>query len=355
MKILAFGDVHFVNSPGAIQGMPEHLYDAIETCKWVARMVTQHRPEVVINLGDTNETHGYIDLPTLQAMCEGVRVIDDACKAVGAEHSLMLGNHDQYSWDGKISIGCMFPKTHVVQDVDTLPFGPPRVCNYAMISFAKTYDMFMERLAKVPVYVKYLFIHQDIVGAMRFKGSFQDSGIDPNTFARFKRVFVGHFHHPYQLMNITFVGSASYHTWHDNVLEDPRGCIILDTQTDQFERIENPVTSMYHTVKIENEEQLNALLQESLDPAFKRWCMRVVMKQSLITSMEGLKSRLAENYRKLQIVPVSSDVEVAPGQVTIDMNSDAVIDSVVDEAKNPPIDRAVLKRVGKDLIKECMS
>jgi len=67
----------------------------------------------------------------------------------------------------------------------------------------------------------------------------------------FQKVFSGHFHHPSETGNITYLGNPYEITWSD--YNDSRGFHIYDTETMETEFIQNPY-SMFHKIYYDDDK-----------------------------------------------------------------------------------------------------
>jgi len=98
---------------------------------------------------------------------------------------------------------------------------------------------------------KVAFGHLHVQGAEHIKGSISFDGHSPKMFRAFQRVFSGHFHHPSETGNITYLGNPYEITWSD--YNDPRGFHIYDTETMETEFIQNPY-SMFHKIYYDDDK-----------------------------------------------------------------------------------------------------
>lgn len=84
--------------------------------------------------------------------------------------------------------------------------------------------------------------HFEIEGASMYRGVQSHGGIKQNLFERYERVFSGHYHTRSELMHgkIQYVGTPYEITWMD--AHDPRGFTVFDTETREYEFVQNPET-----------------------------------------------------------------------------------------------------------------
>ena len=83
-KILFIGDPHITHN---------HLSDDIKMFKWIESVIVEHKPDLVVNLGDTLDSHAVI-----RSECISIfkNHIDIVCKDLNTEMICVLGNHDMY-------------------------------------------------------------------------------------------------------------------------------------------------------------------------------------------------------------------------------------------------------------------
>lgn len=84
MKILCIGDPHL---------RATHLKDGIDLLRWIESVVRDVKPDLVVNLGDSLDSHSVI---RSEVICELSRHLEILTNDIGVPVVLVLGNHDQY-------------------------------------------------------------------------------------------------------------------------------------------------------------------------------------------------------------------------------------------------------------------
>jgi hypothetical protein len=82
--------------------------------------------------------------------------------------------------------------------------------------------------------------HFEIKGFNMYRGIPGHGGLHPDVFARYESTLSGHYHTRSISNNIQYIGTPYEITWMD--AHDPRGFTVFDTETRQFEFIQNPHT-----------------------------------------------------------------------------------------------------------------
>lgn len=80
--------------------------------------------------------------------------------------------------------------------------------------------------------------HLELSGFSMYRGMVQDTGLDPQIFSKFKRVFSGHYHTRSNNGKIFYLGNPYQMYWND--CDDNRGFHIFDTETLKLTTINNP-------------------------------------------------------------------------------------------------------------------
>ena len=103
-----------------------------------------------------------------------------------------------------------------------------------------------------------LYGHLELAGFQMYAGVPNAHGMDASLFAKFKRVWSGHFHHQSREGNIHYLGAPMEYTLSD--CEDRRGFHIYDTETDNLQFIQNPFVlhqKVYYNDETEKDTLVN--------------------------------------------------------------------------------------------------
>lgn len=242
MKILSFGDLHFHHyhqfSHPVEFGYTVRLQEQINTCKEIARVIVEEKPDIVCCGGDVFHTWSTVDTIVLDAVVEGIHVIDEACKSIGRKFDIVVGNHDQLS-DNNMSSNSLKPfkfypniRLHekMEEDVENnIVYVPYVMENSRVSSFISSVDNQENKV---------VIAHLDFLGAKYSESIVDQSGNDYKLFSRFKKVIGHHYHLPQKLGdNMIFPGSVQVFSFNEPRSALARGVVLYDTETDKFKRI----------------------------------------------------------------------------------------------------------------------
>jgi 3',5'-cyclic AMP phosphodiesterase CpdA len=274
---LIFSDLHFFHN---------RLDYLSETCSWIAGQIHTENPDVVVFLGDLNHTHGYVDVPTLDAMVRGMSTILQVTKKLDIPVFMISGNHDVASKDGRENVLAIFdefsnatcfttrPGFAWLNDGDDPPI-PALFCPYPPTTEKDRADYFtaLDNLKQDLVSSTIQFVHWEIAGVPYRPGDKIREGVNavPASTDGIALRVAGHYHHPIVYDGTpptVIVGSPCYHNYADSIADSPRGILVLNNEPDEslwcgfdgdsacqlvngweVRRIENPWGPIYHTVK----------------------------------------------------------------------------------------------------------
>jgi len=243
-KIVLITDTHF-----GVRINSEHFHDNMQMFyENVFFPYLQSHDDIdgVIHLGDVFDDRRKIDVNTasrarqyfFEPMHSWLNSLDITCHVI-------LGNHDSFYRDS-LDVNTL---DEFIKNQTFLGTGRRRFQIHSSCIEIPEWDcIFVPWITKNNRYVfenklantksSYLFGHLELAGFNFSKVQVANHGDDPQTLAKFKRVFSGHYHYPHSRGNISYLGSPTEHTWID--LDTKRGFYIFDTVSGELEFIENP-------------------------------------------------------------------------------------------------------------------
>src|SRR5882672_4239133 len=96
MKILFYTDIHV----SCVHRDYSKFLDA--TMTYLESLVKEHKPDILVNLGDTLDTFGTLDVRDGVKAAEYLQRLSDALPS-GSVHVILRGNHDTADKEGKLS------------------------------------------------------------------------------------------------------------------------------------------------------------------------------------------------------------------------------------------------------------
>jgi DNA repair exonuclease SbcCD nuclease subunit len=246
MKVAIITDTHF----GARQDSEvflDHTKKFFGDCFFP--YCIENKIKHVIHMGDVFDRPNQVSYKTLQAFQDTFYASLDY-HGIGAD--IIMGNHDcfhknipdinairsiysPFNWKGNIRFH--WNPEVIILDGATM----------ALVPWPTT-----DKMTEVVHFIEntkadYLFGHLEIQ-TFSFEGSGKanEHGFKPEAFRHYRKAFSGHFHNPQTSANIVYTGAPYQLTWGD--CDKWRGFVVLDTETGEIERIENPV-KVFHNIQ----------------------------------------------------------------------------------------------------------
>lgn len=192
----------------------------------------------VLDLGDTFDRRRFINFNSLSASHDMFfRPMADR----KIDFHAIIGNHDTYYRNNNDLNSMELLVNHY--DNITLYYDKPQVVEFDGLEILMTpwiakenFDVSLEEIENTSAQV--LFGHLELDGFEMYRGQNMRGGMPRSHFNKFDVVASGHFHHKSTQGNIHYLGNSFEMTWND--YNDPRGFHIFDTETREFEFIQNP-------------------------------------------------------------------------------------------------------------------
>ncbi len=187
--------------------------------------------------------------------------------------------------------------------------------------------------------------HLELKGFRIHRGYVMETGTDKNLFAKFKRVFSGHYHTRSDQENISYLGNPYEIYWND--LEDPRGFHIFDTETLEVTPINNPYRMFYNLYYEDTPYQMLDVTQ------FEDKIVKVIVrKKSDPKKFEKYIDKLySSNLFELKVVEnfdfvESEEFDVEESEDTISILNRYIQESEVD------LDKSIVTNILQEVYKE---
>lgn len=205
----------------------------------------------VLDLGDTFDRRKYVNFVTLR---RAKQMYFDPLKARGITVHSVVGNHTTY-FKNTNDINTMELLLKEYDNYNVYAHEPVTIrlgsCDVMLSPWIcagnaeDSFEAFKETQAKI------VMGHFEFAGFEMMKGQLSDHGLDRAEFKKFLAVYSGHYHHPSNHDNVTYLGAPYEMTWTD--YSGKRGFHIFDTETLEMEFIQNPF-SIFHKLEYDDSD-----------------------------------------------------------------------------------------------------
>ena len=337
MKVAILTDTHY----GARKGS-KHLHDYFELfyANVFFPALEEHGVTTVIHMGDAFDSRKSIDYQSLEW---AKRVVFEPLR--GYETHMIVGNHD-----------CYYKNTNNVNSPDLLLKTYPNIKTYSSptntqvggidVTFipwicSENYDETMKVIQKSKA--KIAMGHLELQGfRVNQNLLMEDHGLDPDIFAKFQKVFSGHYHTRSDNGSIFYLGNTYEMYWSD--VNDVRGFHIFDTETLEHTPINNPYKLFYNIYyedtpyqTFNTEEYKNKLVKLIVRKKTKPKSFEIFVDKLYSSGVQDLK--IVENFS----IPENEEFEVDEEENTISILNRYIEDSEVS------FDKAIVKGILQEI------
>ena len=225
MKVCFIGDPHLRINKFSL---------ATQFLTWVNKFITEQKPDLVVNLGDSLDTHAVVRSEAINELMSHIyHVIDQ-----GIPYVYLVGNHDMYT-----------PKDSKYHAL--LPF-KGRIPNLFIVDepqdlFGMTFVPYLPDGKDFPTKTQPICVaHQTFLGA-DYGPINANEGIDANTISA-DIIISGHIHKKHDLGKVVYVGSPYSQDASD--ANQIKGISTFETDTLQFSFTPTPMPS-WKTIRLE--------------------------------------------------------------------------------------------------------
>ncbi len=247
---------------------PSHLEMSCKILKLIEEKIDEHKPEYLINLGDTFHTKNNVHASMQTLYQEFIERINKKVKVIQ-----LIGNHD---WGIPYSVHPFnalkfLDNVTIVEDVITLG-------RCAFISYCREKERFEEMLKKAGPNIERIFSHMDMNGYTPGSGWEEVTPFfDEDRFALYKQVISGHLHLAQNKTlksgtEIIFVGSG--YTTDFGESDQEKRFLLMDLDSGYWESIPTNMT-MHKTIRINAGEPFPEIPEEEVNRGVE---FRVIVK-----------------------------------------------------------------------------
>lgn len=291
MNILAIGDPHLkINN----------FQQALAFFKWIEEIVLLYKPDIVINLGDTFDTHAVIRSELLKEFKDHVTRVVELC-----EYWYVLGNHDMFKPnDAKYHALQSFDikGMRIFDEVTQLPEH-----NMTIVPYVSKFEDFPLNTDKICI------THNTFIGAdYGFKR--EDAGVDADKVSA-DIIISGHIHKRQTFGKVIYPGTP--YSYNANDVDEIKGVLLFDTVSYGQTFIESPFpkwTRIKFTISADSPaSELNAILKTSLNSVDK-----------FIVEVTGPKVELAAYFKSKEYLGIIKDKNIIPKSIANDTTKQKV-------------------------------
>jgi hypothetical protein len=345
MKVLIYTDLHVTHRHKT------YMQFVSDTVDYLCEVIHEHKPDVLVNMGDTLDTFGMMDVRDAIFARRAIRKTRDHFQACGGQaYYVLRGNHDTADKHGEISSVDLLewqgvdiissPTVKVLPDGRNYLFVPHlRDFTNEVFEGAQSYD------------IRGAFAHVDWIGCRLTPSHISTSGFQPGVVGELLPevpVFAGHYHAPMEAGPVWFVGSPLHLTFNDEVTDVPRGFTLWDTDTDEKVRLANPHTYQCWTFRCSTLPQLKKQ-KKAIEADIERCRVRVYVPRKLLDKAEAL----FEEALWCGVYPLDTEKTSMDFDTKVDLQSspDEVVAKAVSGAPED-LDKALLAKFGRHAFSE---
>jgi DNA repair exonuclease SbcCD nuclease subunit len=344
MKILIFSDLHVHHHSGS----SEKLDNCIDCLHWIYKESEKRRIKNIVFGGDLFHDRHKINLYAYNKVYE---ILEQYSEKINSY--FLVGNHDMFyrsSW----SVISLKPLSKILRIIDKPETIKISDLSIDFLPYTENPEEEMKKLSKKS---KVLVSHLAVQGATLNtlwgikKDDFEEEidETNKNNFEGYERVFLGHYHARQRIKgtNIEYIGSPLQLSFGEAM--DPKGFIILDTETMKTEFVENTFSPKYFIIP--DKEDLD---QYNINGGYLKLLVSDIRKTNLIELKRNIKDKY--NLKSIEIIQVEkSKKETGEKEIKnielIYSNKKSVIQKFVENTETD-LDKNKLIEIGSRIISE---
>ena len=349
MKIAVLNDTHcgIRNSAEIFLNNAEDFYKNV-----FFPYCDEHDIKQIVHLGDYYDHRKFVNF---KALNQNRKVFLNEIRKRGMTMDIIPGNHDTYYKNTndlnslKELLGHYMNEVHIVMEPTVMEYGSLKMALLPWIA-QDNYHTSMKFIEECKA--DWLGGHLELNGFEMMRGVKNTHGMDAALFKKFEMVLSGHFHVSSRQDNIWYLGSQMEFFWSD--AHDPKGFHVIDTETREIEKVNNPYTLFEKIVYNDEETDYNSYDVSHLDNRFVK--VVVVNKADTFTfdrfidriqNQDIYELKIAENFNEF----IGENVE--DENISFDDTQD-IVDTYID-AVETDLDKDRIKQQMRELMTEAQT
>ncbi len=339
MKVAIITDTHYGARKGSkfLHDYFEKFYDEVFFPSLEKEKIT-----TVIHMGDAFDSRKSIDYQSLEW---SKKVVFDRLKKYDVH--MIVGNHDTYYKDtndvnSPELLLQTYPNIKIYREPKEVNIGGLDILLLPWINESNQKQSF--KLIKDTT-CNYAMGHLELQGFRAHKNLLMDHGLSGELFAKFKKVFSGHYHTRSDDGRIYYLGNPYEMFWND--VGDRRGFTIFDTENCEHYPIDNPF-KLFHVLYY-NDESASLL---DARPYKNKIVKIVVRNKPRPKEFEKIIDKLhSVGVQDLKIVEDFTIQENEEFSVDDDENTISILNRYIDESEFN-YDKKVVKNIFQEIYKQ---
>lgn len=311
--------------------------------EWIDGVIRKHKPDLVVNLGDTFDTHAVVRSEIMVEFLKHVESINETCPYI-----YLLGNHDQY----KPNDSKYHALKHLKGKMDKFTIVDELINLHGM-----TFVPYVHKPEDFPKQTLPICVaHQTFKGA-DFGDITTKDGVDACSIAGAEIIISGHIHKRQRMATgidggpeVVYCGSPFSQSASD--INQTKGVSIFDTATYAEEFIACPLP-MWRGVKYELSQSFSAVdmhedLMQTLNDV-DHWVIEITgPKAEVIGYLGSKKGKSLTVGRDVKIKTVFTDKEKRQVRIVATSLS-SIVSEYIDKVYAGSIDKDLLKITARDV------
>jgi len=338
-KVLFIGDPH----------LKINRFDlATQFLSWVTKTIAEVRPDVVVNLGDTFDTHAVI---RSEVLCEFMSHVDQVL-AMGIPYVYLLGNHDMYKPnDARYHVMKPFKNKiknlYVVDEVQDL-FG------MTFVPYQHNPEQFPKQTLPVCV------AHQTMLGA-DYGAIRANDGVPPISIGGCELLISGHIHTKQRVLpvagqgpEVLYVGSPFSQSASD--VDQVKGISVVDISTygETFYRAPLPSWRRLHVVVSQSTtlDHVQQMIDADVTGSKDHWVIELEGPKAEIVGFLGSR-QYKDSVKDVDVKVKTTFTDKEKRKISIEAKSmESIISDYVVKVYSGSLDKTKLLEAAKSVLND---